>query len=60
MLTTLYRHHATALFRFALRLTGNRAAAEDLVADTFVVAVLSLLAGAVMWVLFARTARAVR
>ncbi len=39
MLSTLYRHHAPALFRFALRLTGNRAAAEDLVADTFVVAV---------------------
>jgi RNA polymerase sigma-70 factor (ECF subfamily) len=39
MLTALYRHHAPALFRFALRLTGNRAAAEDLVADTFVVAV---------------------
>jgi RNA polymerase sigma-70 factor (ECF subfamily) len=39
MLTTLYRHHAPALFRFALRLTGNHAAAEDLVADTFVVAV---------------------
>jgi RNA polymerase sigma-70 factor, ECF subfamily len=39
MLSILYRHHAPALFRFALRLTGNRAAAEDLVADTFVVAV---------------------
>jgi RNA polymerase sigma-70 factor (ECF subfamily) len=39
MLSTLYRHHAPGLFRFALRLTGNRAAAEDLVADTFVVAV---------------------
>jgi len=39
MLSALYRHHAPALFRFALRLTGDRAAAEDLVADTFVVAV---------------------
>jgi RNA polymerase sigma-70 factor, ECF subfamily len=39
MLSTLYRHHAAALFRFALRLTGDRAAAEDLVADAFVVAV---------------------
>ena len=39
MLSSLYRLHAPALYRFALRLTGNRAAAEDLVADTFVVAV---------------------
>ena len=39
MLSTLYRLHSPALFRFALRLTGDRAAAEDLVADTFVVAV---------------------
>jgi RNA polymerase sigma-70 factor, ECF subfamily len=39
MLSTLYRLHAPALYRFALRLTGDRAAAEDLVADTFVVAV---------------------
>jgi RNA polymerase sigma-70 factor (ECF subfamily) len=38
-LSDLYRHHAPGLFRFALRLTGDRAAAEDLVAETFVVAV---------------------
>ena len=32
----LYDRHAGSLFRFALALTGNRAEAEDLVADTFV------------------------
>lgn len=39
MLSALYRHHAPGLFRFALRLTGDRAAAEDLVAEAFAVAV---------------------
>jgi RNA polymerase sigma-70 factor (ECF subfamily) len=38
-LSALYRHHAHGLYRFALRLTGDRAAAEDLVAETFAVAV---------------------
>jgi RNA polymerase sigma-70 factor (ECF subfamily) len=38
-LTALYRQHAPGLFRFALRLTGDRAAADDLVAETFAVAV---------------------
>ncbi len=33
---TLYRQHASAVFRFALGLSGNRAAAEDIVSDTFV------------------------
>jgi RNA polymerase sigma-70 factor (ECF subfamily) len=32
----LYREHAPALFRFALRLTGSRAVAEDVVQDVFV------------------------
>ena len=32
----LYERHAASLFRFALTLTGNRAEAEELVADTFV------------------------
>ncbi|TDK27432.1 sigma-70 family RNA polymerase sigma factor [Luteimonas aestuarii] len=31
----LYRLHAPAVFTLALRLTGNRAAAEDIVQDTF-------------------------
>jgi DNA-directed RNA polymerase specialized sigma24 family protein len=38
-LSALYRQHAPGLYRFALRLTGDRAAAEDLVAETFAVAV---------------------
>jgi RNA polymerase sigma-70 factor (ECF subfamily) len=38
-LSDLYRQHAPGLYRFALRLTGDPAAAEDLVAETFVVAV---------------------
>ena len=32
----LYRQHAPAVFRFALSLSGNRAAAEDITAETFV------------------------
>jgi len=35
----LYRHHAPGLFRFALRLTGERTSAEDLVAEAFALAV---------------------
>lgn len=31
----LYGRYATALYRYALALSGNRAEAEDLVADTF-------------------------
>lgn len=31
----IYRDHAPAIFTLALRLTGNRAAAEDIVQDTF-------------------------
>jgi RNA polymerase sigma-70 factor (ECF subfamily) len=38
-LAALYRLHAPGLHRFALRLTADRAAAEDLVAETFAVAV---------------------
>jgi len=38
-LTALYRQHAPALYRFALRLCGDPAAAEDLVAETFCTAV---------------------
>jgi RNA polymerase sigma-70 factor (ECF subfamily) len=38
-LSALYRSHAPGLYRFALRLSGDRAAAEDLVAETFAVAV---------------------
>jgi len=38
-LSALYRHHAPGLYRFALWLTGDRAAAEDLVADAFALAV---------------------
>jgi RNA polymerase sigma-70 factor (ECF subfamily) len=33
---TLYRQHASALFRFAWGLSGNRSEAEDLVSETFV------------------------
>ena len=33
---TLYRRHASAVFRFAWGLCGDRAAAEDLVSETFV------------------------
>lgn len=32
----LYRRHAPAVFRFALSLSGSRAAAEDLTSETFV------------------------
>jgi len=32
---TLYRRHASAVFRFAWGLTGDRSAAEDLVSETF-------------------------
>lgn len=35
-LEALYRQHATAVFRFALGLCGERSAAEDLVSETFV------------------------
>jgi RNA polymerase sigma factor (sigma-70 family) len=38
-LAELYRHHAPALHRFALRLCGEPAAAEDLVAEAFALAV---------------------
>jgi RNA polymerase sigma-70 factor, ECF subfamily len=33
--TTLYRRHQAALFRFALRMTGNAWAAEEIVQDVF-------------------------
>jgi len=33
---TLYRQHASALFRFALGLCGNKSQAEDVVSETFV------------------------
>jgi RNA polymerase sigma-70 factor (ECF subfamily) len=33
---TLYRQHASAVFRFAWGLCGDRSAAEDLVSETFV------------------------
>jgi len=33
---TLYRQHASAVFRFAWGLCGNRSCAEDLVSETFV------------------------
>lgn len=33
---TLYREHASAVFRFAWGLTGDRSQAEDLVSETFV------------------------
>lgn len=32
---TLYRHHATAVYRFALGLSGDPATAEDLVSEAF-------------------------
>jgi len=32
----LYRRHAPAVYRFALSLSGSRAAAEDLTSETFV------------------------
>lgn len=32
----IYRRHAPAVFRFALSLSGSRAAAEDLTSETFV------------------------
>jgi len=32
----LYRQHAPAVFRFALSLSGSRAAAEDITSETFV------------------------
>ena len=35
-LETLYRRHASAVFRFAWGLGGDRAAAEDIVSETFV------------------------
>jgi len=35
-LETLYRQHASAVFRFAWGLCGQRSEAEDLVAETFV------------------------
>ena len=34
-LETLYRQYATAVYRFALGLSGNPATAEDLVSETF-------------------------
>ena len=37
--TDLYRRHAPELHRFALRLSGQRAAAEDLVAEAFALAI---------------------
>ncbi|MBN2169808.1 MAG: RNA polymerase sigma factor [Candidatus Krumholzibacteriota bacterium] len=33
---TLYRRHASSVFRFALGLCGDRVAAEDIVSETFV------------------------
>ena len=33
--TTLYRRHQAALYRFALRMTGNAWAAEEIVQDVF-------------------------
>ncbi len=33
---TIYRRHASAVFRFAWGLCGNRSCAEDLVSETFV------------------------
>lgn len=33
---TLYRRHASSVFRFALGLCGDRSAAEDIVSETFV------------------------
>ncbi|MGE0039800.1 MAG: RNA polymerase sigma factor [Vicinamibacterales bacterium] len=33
---TLYRDYATAIYRFALGLSGDRAVAEDITAETFV------------------------
>jgi RNA polymerase sigma-70 factor (ECF subfamily) len=33
---TLYRHHASAVYRFAWGLCGDASAAEDLVSETFV------------------------
>jgi RNA polymerase sigma-70 factor (ECF subfamily) len=33
---TIYRQHASAVFRFAWGLCGNRSCAEDLVSETFV------------------------
>src|ERR1700682_3944985 len=33
--TQLYRRHQAPLFRFALRMTGNRWAAEEIVQDVF-------------------------
>ena len=33
---TLYRRHASSVFRFALGLCGDRGAAEDVVSETFV------------------------
>ena len=33
---TLYRQHASAVFRFAWGLCGNRSCAEDLVSETFI------------------------
>jgi RNA polymerase sigma-70 factor, ECF subfamily len=33
--TLLYRHHQAALYRFALRMTGNAWAAEEIVQDVF-------------------------
>jgi RNA polymerase sigma-70 factor (ECF subfamily) len=35
-LETLYRQHASAVFRFAWGLCGDRSAAEDIVSETFV------------------------
>src|SRR5262245_30120245 len=34
-LATLFERHHTRLYRYCLRMTGNRAAAEDLVQDVF-------------------------
>ena len=34
-IVTLYRRHASAVFRFAWGLSGDRSAAEDLVSETF-------------------------